>query len=60
MDKFISKAEVMLSIMDQVSEEWEKLSSEKHDLLAEKYPLDKSFDEVVADLKHWLDDVKQK
>jgi hypothetical protein len=59
MDKFISKVEVMLSIMSQVSEEWENLPPEKHDLLAEKYPLDKSFDDVVADLQEWLEHIKK-
>jgi hypothetical protein len=53
LDKFINKAEVMLGAMSQVVEEWENLPNEKHELLAEKYPFDKSFDEVVFYLNEW-------
>lgn len=59
MDKWVSKAEVMLSIMNQVSEEWDNLSEEQQQLLAEKYPFNKSFDEVTADIKDWLEHVKK-
>ncbi|RAS76662.1 hypothetical protein [Priestia endophytica] len=59
MEKFINKAEMMLSVMSQVSEEWENLSDEQQDFLAEQYPLDKSFDEVVSDLKIWLSNIKE-
>ncbi len=59
MEKWISKAEVMLSVMNQVSEEWEHLSDEQQQILAEKYPFDQSFDEVTTNIKEWLDHVKK-
>lgn len=59
-EKFISKAEVKLRVMSQVSEEWEKLTDAQHNLLVDKNPFDKSFDDVLADLKHWLKDINEK
>ncbi|RAS80762.1 hypothetical protein A4U60_14395 [Priestia endophytica] len=55
---FVNKAEAMLSIMSQVSEEWEQLSNDQQELLAAQYPLDRSFDDVISNLKNWIDNIK--
>ncbi|RAS75804.1 hypothetical protein [Priestia endophytica] len=58
MENFIKKTEVMLSIMSEVSEEWEQLPNDQQELLAAQYPLDRSFDDIMSDLKNWLDNIK--
>jgi hypothetical protein len=59
MDKFINKAEIMLKSMTELAEEWEQLKSEDHDKLAENYPFEKSFDEIVIDVKSWVNQLKE-
>ncbi|WP_044640739.1 hypothetical protein [Risungbinella massiliensis] len=58
MDKMITKLEEMLSAMSQVNNEWGNLSYEEQDQLAENYPFDKSFDELVAEVDVWIDYIK--
>jgi hypothetical protein len=56
-NNLLDKLEQMASLMQEVSVEWEKLSND--DKLVEKYPFDKSFDEVVQDVKEWVEQTKK-
>ncbi|MFN7251493.1 MAG: hypothetical protein ACK4M9_11960 [Anaerobacillus sp.] len=59
MNKLINQLEQMKENMLQASEQWEALSDDEQNQLAEKYPFDKSFDEVVADLDEWIKHLKK-
>lgn len=59
MEGFITKLEELVEGMQEISDDWHELDSKYQDKLAEGYPFQKSFDEVVVDVKDWVKKVKE-
>lgn len=53
MDRFNKALDEVISACIKLSDEWEKIESTHSDKLAEGYPFDKDFGEVVLDLLEW-------
>lgn len=43
----------------KLSEEWEKIEATHSDKLAEKYPFDKDFKEVITDMQVWKESLNK-
>lgn len=55
MERFKECLEEIILACDKLSAQWEKVDADYSDRLAEKYPFDTSFDEVILKLKDWKD-----
>ena len=53
MDSFKKALDELINSSIKLSEEWEKIDADFADKLAENYPFDKDFTEVIEDLKEW-------
>lgn len=59
MNKFNKALDEAITAWAKLSDEWEKIESTHSDKLAEKYPFEKDFREVISDLKEWKEDLKR-
>jgi len=59
MDKFNKALDEVISACSKLSEEWEKIEVAHSDQLAEKYPFDKDFEEVILDLVTWKEHINK-
>ncbi|MCM3325046.1 hypothetical protein [Cytobacillus kochii] len=57
MDEFNKALDNVIAAWIKLSDEWEKVETKHSDHLAEKYPFDKDFREVILDLKEWKEDI---
>lgn len=53
MDKFSKALDEAIFAWVKLSDEWEKIELTHSDKLAEKYPFEKDFREVISDLMEW-------
>lgn len=59
MNKFNNALDEAISAWIKLSDEWEKIEATHSDKLAEKYPFEKDFREVVADLQEWKENINK-
>lgn len=59
MDEFNKALENAISAGVKLSEEWEKIVVTHSDKLAEKYPFDKDFREIITDLQDWKNHINK-
>ncbi|MFI8712835.1 hypothetical protein [Brevibacillus brevis] len=59
MDSFNQALDNAISAWIKLSEEWDKIEDTESDTLAEKYPFDKDFREVLHDLIEWRESLKK-
>ncbi|MBA9027614.1 hypothetical protein [Peribacillus huizhouensis] len=57
MDEFKKALDEAIAAWIKLSDEWEKVETTHSDKLAEKYPFDKDFREVISDLKEWKEEL---
>ncbi|MED4342843.1 hypothetical protein [Bacillus licheniformis] len=53
MEKFNKALDEAISAWVKLSDEWEQIEETHSDKLAEKYPFDKDFREIIVDLQEW-------
>lgn len=59
MDKFNKALDEAISAWSNLSDEWEKIELTHSDKLAEKYPFNKDFREVLMDMMDWKESLKK-
>lgn len=59
MDKFNKALDEAISAWTKLSDEWEKIELTNSDEIAEKYPFDKDFREVLADMMDWKESLNK-
>ncbi|MBO1581583.1 hypothetical protein [Bacillus sp. XF8] len=59
MDKFNKALDEAISAWIKLSDEWEKIELTHSDEIAEKYPFDKDFREVLADMMDWKESLNK-
>ncbi|HHB1888847.1 TPA: hypothetical protein ACOQ40_005298 [Bacillus cereus] len=59
MEKFNKALDEVISACSKLSEEWEKIEATHSDRLADKYPFDKDFEEVILELVAWKDHINK-
>ncbi|RXT08863.1 hypothetical protein [Ammoniphilus sp. CFH 90114] len=58
MEDFRKALDESVKTWAKLSEEWEKIESNKSDYLSHGYPFDKDFREILHDLIEWREKVK--
>ncbi|EOO24861.1 hypothetical protein ICM_05880 [Bacillus cereus BAG1X2-3] len=53
MENFNKALDEVISTWIKLSDEWEKIELTHSDKLAEKYPFEKDFQEIILDLIEW-------
>ncbi|MGG3467342.1 hypothetical protein ABES02_07460 [Neobacillus pocheonensis] len=59
MDNYKKSLDEAITAFQKLSEEWEKIDVTHSDKLAEKYPFDKDFMEVIADMQEWKESLNK-
>lgn len=59
MDQFNKALDEAISAWIKLSDEWKKIELTHSDKLAEGYPFEKDFREVVSDLIAWKENIKK-
>ncbi|MBK0072364.1 hypothetical protein [Bacillus sp. S56] len=59
MNEFNKALENAISAWARLSEEWEKIEVTHSDKLAEKYPFEKDFREIISDLQEWKNEINK-
>ncbi|GLV67419.1 MULTISPECIES: hypothetical protein [Bacillus cereus group] len=59
MDKFNKALDEAISAWIKLSDEWEKIELTHSDKLAEGYPFNKDFGEVILDLVEWKEKINK-
>ncbi|MGE6553224.1 hypothetical protein ACQKFK_31205 [Bacillus mycoides] len=59
MDKFNKALDEAISAWIKLSDEWEKIEFTHSDKLAEGYPFNKDFGEVILDLMEWKEKINK-
>ncbi|EOQ04689.1 hypothetical protein KOY_04864 [Bacillus cereus VDM021] len=59
MEKFNKALGEVISACIKLSEEWENIEITHANQLAEKYPFDKDFEEVILELVEWKEHINK-
>ncbi|WJE64685.1 hypothetical protein QRE63_01520 [Bacillus mycoides] len=59
MDKFNKALDEAISAWVKLSDEWEKIEPTHSDKLAEEYPFNKDFREVLTDMMNWKESLNK-
>jgi hypothetical protein len=59
MEKFNKALGEVISACIKLSEEWENMETTHANQLAEKYPFDKDFEEVILELVEWKEHINK-
>ena len=59
LEKFNKSLDEAIEAWIKLSDEWEKIEQTHSDKLAEKYPFDKDFREVISELKEWKEQINK-
>ncbi|MEH7037188.1 hypothetical protein COM13_16120 [Bacillus pseudomycoides] len=59
MNEFNKALENAIFAWIKLSEEWEKIEATHSDKLAEKYPFEKDFREIIFDLQEWKNEINK-